>query len=144
MVGIAGGQHATEADLRFTESVFASSANILRIDESKMNAITAVSGSGPAYIFRFLEVMLDAAQSVGGFSPQDAELLVSQTAQGAMAYLDAQEGFPVARLRQEVTSPGGTTEAALRVFQSGALDALVSDAVRAAIVRGAELDSETV
>ena len=107
-----------------------------------MNAITAISGSGPAYFFRFCEIMVQAAKEVGGFSNEEAELLVRQTAQGAMAYLASQDGFPAARLRREVTSPGGTTEAALKVFSEGRLDRLVSQAIQSAISKGQELDAK--
>ncbi len=142
MVGLTKGRRATESDLEFTTAVFASSGKVLHLEESKMNAITAVSGSGPAYFFRFCEVMQAAAQELGGFTESEAQLLVSQTAQGAMAYLAAQEGFPVARLRREVTSPGGTTEAALTVLEQGDLKGLVHRAIGAAIQRGQELDEQ--
>ena len=98
MVGLARGQKATAQDMEFACQMFASSGEVLTVDESQMNAITAISGSGPAYFFRFCEIMVQAAKEVGGFSNEEAELLVRQTAQGAMAYLASQDGFPAARL----------------------------------------------
>jgi hypothetical protein len=82
-----------------------------------MDAITAVSGSGPAYVFAFAEALLRAAETLG-FSREEAMLLVGQTGVGSWAYL-MQSGFAASRLRDQVTSPGGTTAAALQVLTDG-------------------------
>ncbi len=141
MAGIAPGSRALAGDVDAAEALCAPSAEVLRVAESMLDAVTAVSGSGPAYFFRFCEVLMDAAQTQCGFSEDEARLLVSQTAQGSMAYLAAQDGFPAARLRAEVTSPGGTTAAALAVFDQGDLAGLARAALAAAVARAAELNA---
>lgn len=143
MSGVAGGSRATDSDVDIAAGICEPSGKVLRVDEDRMDAIAAVSGSGPAYFFRFCEVLVEAAKTTGGFSDAEARLLVSQTAKGAIAYLDSQDGFPAARLRQEVTSKGGTTFAALQVFDEGGLARLAQEAMSAAIARAKELDSDS-
>lgn len=106
-------------------------------DEAQMDAVTALSGSGPAYYFLFMEAMEAAAQKLG--LPADtAHLLTLQTALGA-ARMAMESSDSPAVLRQKVTSPGGTTEQALNVFQDGELPALVERALTAARDRSDEL-----
>jgi pyrroline-5-carboxylate reductase len=108
-------------------------------DEDKMDAVTAVSGTGPAYVFLLAESMLAAAQSQG--LPSDAaRVLVRQTLLGAARMLVQDDGDP-GDLRRRVTSPGGTTQAAMEVLQDGAFDALVARAIGAATERGRELSA---
>lgn len=142
MTGVAPGSRATEADLDIASSIFEASGRVLRVAEDRIDDVAAVSGSGPAYFFRFCEALMHAAEKQCGFSEDEARLLVSETAQGAMAYLGQQERFPVARLRREVTSKGGTTEAALQVMQKEDLDGLLVDALGAAQRRAEELNSD--
>jgi pyrroline-5-carboxylate reductase len=138
MVGICAGPAASAADLAAAEAVFAPSGKVLRVaDESRMDAITAVSGSGPAYVFRFAEALLAAAMA-RGFSRDEAVLLVGQTVAGSWDYLE-RSGFDAARLRQQVTSPGGTTAAALRVVDEADLTGIWVRALAAAEARGQEL-----
>ncbi len=139
MVGLCRGSHASDADLALAESLFAPSGKVLRLaDESRMDAITAVSGSGPAYLFRTAEALVTAAEGLG-FTRPEAELLVGQTLAGSIAYLIQQGVGQAAALRQAVTSPGGTTAAALAVVDQGDLTALWVRAVAAAQARGQEL-----
>ncbi len=105
--------------------------------ESDLDTVTAVSGSGPAYFFLFMEAMQDAAKEMG-MSEELARLLVLQTAAGA-AELAAQSEDSVAELRRKVTSPGGTTEQAILRFESGELRALVNKALQAARDKSVEL-----
>lgn len=106
-------------------------------DEDFIDKATAVSGSGPAYFFLFVELLTAAAESLG-FSPEAACELVTQTMLGSSQYL-AKSGRTPAELRRAVTSPGGTTAAALAVFENGQLANLVKDAVAAAHQRAGEL-----
>jgi pyrroline-5-carboxylate reductase len=138
MVGISAGSTAGDSDCRQVELMFGSAAATMRIPEERMDALTAVSGSGPAYFFRFCEVLVEAAEELG-FSRAEANLLVGQTASGAIAYLCDQGDFPAGRLRQQVTSPGGTTEAALRVMDDHDLAGMMRSALEAAYRRGQEL-----
>jgi pyrroline-5-carboxylate reductase len=112
-------------------------------DESLLDAVTAVSGSGPAYFFLLMEEMVRSAEELG-IPPDAAEELVYQTAKGAgvlamMAY--ARNESP-AELRRKVTSPGGTTEAAMRVFREGNFGGNVFAAIARARDRGKELSQE--
>jgi len=102
-----------------------------------MDAITAVSGSGPAYFFRLAEALVDAAMSMG-FTADEAQLLVGQTGAGAWEYL-LRSGFQAKRLREQVTSPGGTTAAALAVLEAADFTGLWTRALAAAEQRGREL-----
>lgn len=110
-------------------------------DESQMDAVTALSGSGPAYYFLLMEAMEKAAQSLG-LSEENAHLLTLQTALGAARMAIEAEDSP-ASLRAKVTSPGGTTEQAIRTFQEGGFQQLVTDALKAAHDRSVSL-SETL
>jgi pyrroline-5-carboxylate reductase len=109
-------------------------------DESDMDALTAVSGSGPAYVFLLIEC-LTAAAIDAGLAPAQAARLVTATVRGAGAYADRSD-VDAATLRQQVTSPNGTTAAALQVLLEGdALPALIRQAVQAAARRSRELGS---
>jgi pyrroline-5-carboxylate reductase len=106
-------------------------------DEKYLDMVTAVSGSGPAYIYLFAESLINAAADLG-FSRQDAEALVLQTVLGA-AHLMIRSDKAPAELRRDVTSKGGTTESAIRVFEESDLAGIVRKAVRAAYERAKEL-----
>jgi len=109
-------------------------------DESQMDAVTAVSGSGPAYVFLLIEC-LTRAGTKAGLDPGLAEKLATVTVAGAGAYAE-RSGEPAAELRRRVTSPHGTTEAALRVLMGeNGLDELLERAVRAAADRSRELSA---
>ncbi|MEG3192176.1 pyrroline-5-carboxylate reductase [Lysobacter sp. D1-1-M9] len=108
-------------------------------DEAQMDAVTAVSGSGPAYVFLLAEAM-QAAGVAQGLPEQTARALATQTLLGASRML-AESEQPAAELRRQVTSPNGTTHAAIETFQAGGFEALVAKAVAAAAVRGRELSA---
>lgn len=109
-------------------------------EEALMDAVTALSGSGPAYFFLFMEALESAGRQLG--LPEDtAHLLTLQTALGA-ARLALESSDDATTLRQRVTSPGGTTERALEVFEQGGFAELVGKAVHAAEVRSRELAAE--
>jgi pyrroline-5-carboxylate reductase len=108
-------------------------------DEAQMDAVTAVSGSGPAYLFLLAEAM-QTAGIAQGLPPDTARALVNQTLLGAATML-TQLGEPADVLRARVTSPGGTTQAAIETFEAGGLRDLVDRAIAAATVRGRELSA---
>jgi pyrroline-5-carboxylate reductase len=108
--------------------------------ETDLDAVTAVSGSGPAYFFLFMEAMQDAARDMG-LEADLARSLVLQTAMGA-AELAAQSKEELAELRRRVTSPGGTTEQAIKSFQADKLEAIVAKALQAARRRSEELAAQ--
>ena len=105
-----------------------------------MHAVTALSGSGPAYFFLFMEALQAAGMELG-LSEENARLLAIQTAFGS-AKMALESNEDAATLRHRVTSPGGTTEHAIRAFQEGALETLVSKALMAAAKRSRELATE--
>ncbi|HEY6984957.1 MAG TPA: pyrroline-5-carboxylate reductase [Rhodanobacteraceae bacterium] len=107
--------------------------------ESLMDTVTAVSGSGPAYFFLLVEA-LESAAIAQGLAPETARMLAAQTCLGAGRML-AESGEAPATLRQRVTSPGGTTAAALAAFENGGLRELVATAVAVATERGRELSA---
>jgi pyrroline-5-carboxylate reductase len=110
------------------------------MDESLLDAVTAVSGTGPAYVFLLAEALTEAAVREG--LPRDiAEEFVHQTIRGAGHLLTDTDSSP-AELRSQVTSPGGTTAAAVHILEERGFRALVEDAVRAAAKRAAELGEE--
>jgi len=109
-------------------------------DEDQMDTVTALSGSGPAYFFLFMELLQDAARTLG-LPDESARLLTLQTAFGA-AKMALESADDAATLRQRVTSPGGTTERAIQVFRQQGLDKLVNAALQAAAERSRELAEE--
>jgi pyrroline-5-carboxylate reductase len=109
-------------------------------DEAQMDAVTAVSGSGPAYVFLLAEAMQQAGIEVG-LEPEVARTLAQQTLLGAARML-AESEEDAATLRRRVTSPGGTTQAAIESFQADGFERLVERAIRAAYRRGAELSRQ--
>ncbi|MGE0806036.1 MAG: pyrroline-5-carboxylate reductase [Burkholderiaceae bacterium] len=109
-------------------------------DEAQIDAVTAVSGSGPAYAFLFMEALIDGARALGLDATQ-ARTLVLGTFTGA-AQLAEQSDDPPATLRERVTSKGGTTAAALAVMEAGELRRVIADALAAAQRRGAEMGDE--
>jgi pyrroline-5-carboxylate reductase len=135
---IAGGALATEDDLALAERVLGAVGTVARVPEEHLDAVTALSGSGPAYVFLLAEVMVEAGVLVG--LPRDAaDALVRQTLLGAATLLDESGDSPEV-LRAAVTSPGGTTAAATKVLETHGFRAAVLDAVDAAARRSRELD----
>jgi pyrroline-5-carboxylate reductase len=123
-----------------TEALLASAGKTVWIDEEeKMDAVTAVSGSGPAYIFLLAEAM-EAAAKQEGLGNETARTLVLQTILGAARMLTESDEAPQ-ELRKRVTSPNGTTQAAIESFQAGGFEKLVGKAIHAARERGRELSA---
>jgi len=137
MAGICAGSCASPEDLATAERLLGAAAEVIQVPEGLMDAVTAVSGSGPAYFFYLVELLAEAAVEVG-LSEDDARRLARVTFEGA-AKLLAESGEEPADLRRKVTSPGGTTEAAIRTFDGLGLRTTVLEAVKAARDRGREL-----
>ncbi len=135
---IAPGAGARPGDEHLAVAIFGALGRTVSVDESTLDAVTAVSGSGPAYVFLLAEAMEKAAVRVG-LPPPTAAILVRQTILGAGRLL-VESGDEPAGLRAAVTSRGGTTEAALSVMLARDLPGIVADAVAAARDRGAELE----
>lgn len=140
VTAIAPGSHAEPGHVDLARRVLGAVGTVREMDETLMNAVTAVSGTGPAYVFLLAEAMTEAAVREG--LPRDvAESFVAQTIRGAGHLLTDTSKTP-AELRYEVTSPGGTTAAAMHILEARGFRALVEDAVRAAATRSSELGSQ--
>ncbi|ADH85772.1 pyrroline-5-carboxylate reductase [Desulfurivibrio alkaliphilus] len=133
------GRAAGEEDLKLAEGIFAAVGKTVILPETAMDAVTGLSGSGPAYVFTFLESLIDAGVKVG-LSREVAAVLARQTIAGSLQLVEESRQSP-AELRAMVTSPGGTTIAGLHALERGAFRALIMDAVEAATRRSRELGS---
>ncbi len=140
VTGIAPGDHAGAAHLDAARQVLGAVGAVKAMDESLLDAVTAVSGTGPAYVFLLAEALTEAAMREG-ISRDIAESFVHQTIRGAGHLLTDTSKSP-AELRYAVTSPGGTTAAAIHVLEEKGFRAVVEDAVRAAAIRANELGGD--
>ena len=140
MLGLYAAPSVSEVDRALADGLL-STVGVTRwfTDEHDLDAVTAVSGSGPAYFFYLMEAMIDSAQSLG-LSAEAAQELVTQTALGAAAMANQQSANPAA-LRAQVTSPNGTTHAACEQLRLGRFEDLVDRALRAARDRSIELSA---
>ncbi|MCK5845436.1 MAG: pyrroline-5-carboxylate reductase [Victivallales bacterium] len=134
---LAASPNATENDKKTALAIFAASGITYELDESLIDAVTAVSGSGPAYFFEMIDAMAEAGTKAG-LPAEIAMELTIQTACGAAGMLKAKNGTPH-ELRDAVTSPGGTTAAALATMEKNNFRGLLNDAVEAAKNRSIEL-----
>jgi len=131
------GSHASSTDMEWAVSIFSAVGKTTVLDEKLMNAVTGVSGSGPAYVFALAEAMTKAGINEG-LDHESADLLVRQTILGAASLLAQSEETPE-QLRNAVTSPNGTTAAALAVFADEAFLEVVVKAISAATHRAGQL-----
>ena len=134
---ICPGRKASGEDLATAETIFAQVGIVVTVPEKQMDAVTALSGSGPAYVYTFIEALSDAGVKNGLPRDVSAQLAV-QTILGAARMLGA-TGLHPAQLRENVTSPGGTTIAAMHALEKGCFRGTVIDAVDAAYRRAKEL-----
>ena len=134
---IAPGAAASEDDLAWAEAILGAVGIVERVDEASLDAVTGLSGSGPAYVFLLAEALIDAGVHAG-LARSTSRALVVQTLLGS-ARLLAESGDDAEQLRAAVTSPGGTTAAGLRVLEGRAVRGAVVDAVLAAAQRSREL-----
>ena len=134
---IAGGEHARESDLADAKRIFDAIGLTVILDESAMDAVTGLSGSGPAYVFLILEALSDAGVKVG-LSRRTAQLLAAQTVLGSAKLLLETNEHP-GRLKDMVTSPGGTAITGLHTLEHGGVRTTLMNAVEAATRRSREL-----
>jgi pyrroline-5-carboxylate reductase len=137
MAGVAGGANATEEHIALAEEVLGSVGRSVRVDEAHMDAVTAVSGSGPAYFALLAESMIEAGILLG-LSREISTDLVVQTMLGTAKLLRDEKMHPV-ELREMVTSPGGTTISAIRELEQAGVRAAFLNAIQAAMKRSREL-----
>lgn len=137
---IAPGAHATSADLEVARALFEAVGRCVVLDESLLDAVTGLSGSGPAYVMLMIEALADGGVKVG-LGRDTALLLAAQTVYGA-AKLQLETGEHPGRLKDMVTSPGGTAIAGLHTLEAGGLRRTLIDAVEAAATRSAQLGEQ--
>ncbi len=136
---IASGQRATERDLATAKTIFDAVGLTVILEESQLDAVTGLSGSGPAYIFLILEALADAGVKMG-LSRRNAQLLAAQTVMGSAKLLLDTNEHP-GKLKDMVTSPGGTAIAGLHTLEQGGLRTTLINAVETATKRARELGS---
>ena len=141
VTGIAKGKSATDGQLATAKQLFETVGQVLIVEEDKINALSTISGSGPAYVFYFAEKLMVAAQKMG-FSEHEANLMVRATFLGSATLLAASEYTPK-QLREQVTSPNGTTMQATAKFDEAQLEQLFIEATGAALARAIEIGKQT-
>lgn len=137
VTGISKGSNVSNEQLDLAIELFSSVGKVLVVDESKIDALSTISGSGPAYVFYFAEKLITAAKSLG-FSESEASLMVKETFLGSATLLATSSSSPE-ELRQQVTSPNGTTMQATGRFDAADLERVFIEATEAALARAKEL-----
>lgn len=137
MTAITCGSAAEGAHIETAKEIFSTVGSVVEVKEKMMDAVTAISGSGPAYFFYLIEALTEAACKLG-LDEETAKQLVLKTALGSAKLLETLKEGPES-LRKKVTSKGGTTEAALKVFDKKMIKKIINDAVKAAHERSKEL-----
>jgi pyrroline-5-carboxylate reductase len=137
VTGISQGSNVSAKQLDLAVELFSSVGRVLVVDESKIDALSTISGSGPAYVFYFAEKLITAAKSLG-FSDSEASLMVKETFLGSATLLATSSSSPE-ELRQQVTSPNGTTMQATGRFDAADLERVFIEATEAALARAKEL-----
>jgi pyrroline-5-carboxylate reductase len=137
IAGMAGNRYAKKGDLKIVRTVLEAIGKVIEFDEADLDAVTALSGSGPAYLFYFVESLVAAGESLG-LTESDSLTLALETIKGAVKLME-ETREPVVLLRKKVTSPGGTTEAAFRVLEGHSIKAIIIEALQAAANHSREL-----
>ncbi|MCF8026497.1 MAG: pyrroline-5-carboxylate reductase [Desulfobacteraceae bacterium] len=137
MSGMCANAFVEPADIQTAQNLLSAMGRVIVFEEEKMDAVTAVSGSGPAYAFYLLEAMAEAGRNLG-LEPSEAATLAQAAISGALALMEHQKETPET-MRARVTSPGGTTEAATRVLEENDVKGVFMDAIAAAAKRAREL-----
>lgn len=138
--GMARGKEVSDEQTIFAENIFSAIGKVLWINESNINALTAVSGSGPAYFYLFTELMTEAGVKLG-LTKEEAEFLARETFVGVGRMLEEDSRSPQ-ELRKTVTSPNGTTEAAINSFKEQGLDKILYSAMLACLQRAEQMERE--
>ncbi|MGB0992123.1 MAG: pyrroline-5-carboxylate reductase [Akkermansiaceae bacterium] len=139
--GVAAGSHATETDIARTMELFTAVGTAVQVSDEQINAVTGLSGSGPAYVYAYIQSLTEQA-TAEGLSEKDAMQLAIQTVRGAAEMLHTTGKTPQALIDQ-VTSPGGTTLAGLEAMAHSDFQAATKSAVRAATERSREIAQES-
>ena len=141
VTGIAAGTAADDEAMRLATALFSAVGEVVEVDEQQINLVGAISGSGPAYLYYFVEALVRSAEQ-HGLAAERARALVVGTVRGASEMLVRNPELDPAELRRRVTSPKGTTERAVQAFEAGEFADVVDRAVRANLDRARELAAE--
>lgn len=142
VTGLSAGTRSSDRDLALATALFETVGEVLVVPEDKLDALSSISGSGPAYVFYLIE-QLTATALFQGFTPDEAATMVRGTFLGASMLLEASDHTPE-ELRRQVTSPGGTTERAIQVLEAANVKGWFDRATDAAIARARELAKPSV
>ncbi|MDR9434535.1 pyrroline-5-carboxylate reductase [Pontimonas sp.] len=137
VTGIAGGSRASEHNIELVDALFSLVGEVVVVDEDRINDLSALSGSGPAYLFYIAEKLIDVARE-RGFSDEQAQTMVTGTLLGAAQLLDQSE-HSAEQLRHAVTSPGGTTQQAISVLDAHDMGSIWAEAIDRAVARAEEM-----
>jgi pyrroline-5-carboxylate reductase len=137
VIACAAGKHANQSTIHLVEEIFAGSGQVFFVEEKQMDAITGLSGSGPAYVYILIDALADGGVSMG-LPKATALKLAAQTVLGAARMVQEMEQHP-AQLKDMVTSPGGTTIAGIKELEKGSFRAVVMNAVEASSLKAAEI-----
>lgn len=140
VTGIAAGSAATDEHVELARSIFEAVGDVLVVEEDQIDPLSAISGSGPAYVYLFAEAWTQVALDLG-FTAEQAAVMVQGTFKGASELMVRSDDEP-SELRRKVTSPKGTTEQLIKVLQDAELEPLFARAADAAIARAKELAAE--
>ena len=141
-LGVTGIAGHDAGSLAAAHAIFAAVGEVFEVDEDGIDAIAALSGSGPAHVYFLIEAFIRSAERLG-FGAAAARRLVVATFRGSVAMVEDAPETPVSELRRRVTSPHGTTERSVAVLESAGLDALIDRALAANIARSREIASES-
>lgn len=137
MSAMSPNQHASSEEIGMTRKILQAMGQVIEVEEKYLNAVTALSGSGPAYVFYLIESMIAAGVKMG-FEPENAKIMTLTTIQGSVALMESQDET-AETLRRKVTSPGGTTEAAFKILEQNEVKKTIINAIIAAADRASEL-----
>ena len=137
VVSVSPGTNCSAGQLQRAKDILAAAGTVVEIPEDQVDALSAISGSGPAYAFYLAEAMAEAGAQLG-LDPELSLLLARETVAGA-GFMLAEPGADPSALRKAVTSPNGTTERAIATFDERGLPAIIADGARAAAARAAEI-----
>ncbi|MBA3037547.1 MAG: pyrroline-5-carboxylate reductase, partial [Desulfobacterium sp.] len=137
MSGMAPNRYATSDDINTVRTILEAMGKVIEFKEDALDAVTALSGSGPAYVFYLVESMIQGGINLG-LDPYDATILTIATLKGSVALLEEIDESPEL-LRKRVTSPGGTTEEAFKVLEKKKVKEIIAEAIAAAARRSGEL-----
>ncbi|MBW2569537.1 MAG: pyrroline-5-carboxylate reductase [Deltaproteobacteria bacterium] len=139
MSGMSANRYASVEDVNIARTILKAMGKVIEFNEDDLDAVTALSGSGPAYVFYLIESMIEGGINAG-LNPNDAYTLTIATLKGSLALIEDLNESPET-LRKKVTSPGGTTEAAFKILENNRVKQNIIDAIAAAALRSKELSA---